>query len=321
MPSNNLIIVITTLFIIAFIYSSSSSFNVYAVPPDKRWGNNCSTDFKTGEKTCCWRERVPGQLLGKTYCQTCDIEGKNCKEKVLQFVSPSKLGDSVLPGDGGVLEQPPTAPGGNDANVPLEGGILEQQEQPPNQGGLLGLLDETNPTIQLDDDSTLPQPKGNKGLLGLLDENNPTFQQQQPSLPETTIPQRTVPNTDDLLSNLDDNLFTNIPNEENSEPLNLLEENKQQGFPITETDSDKANTVKDDDKEETEQEEEQEQQPLSPEQSEEQQEGQISINQKNDEKQSGEDDDDEREEQEQQEQEEQPPLIAESLNPNMQLVE
>ena len=131
MPSKPLIIVVISFLFVAFIYSSSSSFNVYAVLPDKRWGtssSNCSTDDKTGQRTCCWREPVPGQILGKTYCQTCDRQGKVCKEKVLQFVSPSKLGDSVLP-DIGIIEQPPTAPRGNNANIPLEEGSLEQQEQ------------------------------------------------------------------------------------------------------------------------------------------------------------------------------------------------
>ena len=88
MHSKHLIVVVTSFLLFAFIYSSSSTFDIFAVPADKKWGtysSACTTDSKTGQKTCCWREPVPGQILGKTYCQTCDSKGKVCKEKVLQF--------------------------------------------------------------------------------------------------------------------------------------------------------------------------------------------------------------------------------------------
>jgi phosphopantetheine adenylyltransferase len=94
----------------------------------------------------------------------------------------------------------------------------------------------------------------------LLDETSPTIQQQQFS--ETIIPQKNIPSID-LLSNLDDNLMTNVPTEANT-PLTLLEEEKkEQEYPLTEIDSDNGNILKDDDKEvkveveETEEEEEQ----------------------------------------------------------------
>ena len=94
----------------------------------------------------------------------------------------------------------------------------------------------------------------------MLDETSPTIQQQQFS--ETIIPQKNIPSID-LLSNLDDNLMTNVPKEANA-PLTLLEEEKkEQEYLLTEIDSDNGNILKDDDKEvkveveETEEEEEQ----------------------------------------------------------------
>lgn len=279
------------MLLIVSIYSLSFAFDIFAVPADKRWGtssSNCSTDEKTGQRTCCWREPVPGQILGKTYCQTCDRDGKVCKEKVLQFIVPPLSEESVLP-EYGVLEQPSST---SDSSVF------------PKNDGLLGLLD--NPTIQPDDNSNL-SPK-NKGLLGLLDGSNPTIQQP---LPET-VPQKDTDARTDLLSNLNDNnLITNddkttVPKED-SEPFNLLEQ-EQQESPITETDSDNGNILKDEDKEETEEEEEQ---PSSQEQLEEEQQ-EIITNQK-DEIQS------EEPEEELNEEQQEPPL-AETFNPNVDLI-
>lgn len=294
MPSKHLIIVVISFFTFAFIYSSSFTFDVFAVPPDDRFGgkdSNCTTDYSKDTKTCCWRERVPGQILGKTYCQTCDSDGKICKEKVLQFTGPSDLSRF----EGNILEE---------ATPPSD------QSRFPTKGGLLGLLDETNPTIQPGDDNTIP-PKSKGGLLGLLDETNPTIQQQP--LPESTTPQRNIPN--DLLSNLDDNLFTNVPKQ--NEPLNLLEENEQQeSSPIKETDSDNANTVKDDDKEDNEKEEDK-QQPSSAEQLEDKQPENF-ANQEN-EIQSEETTEQEEDDSNEEGQEQLQPPIAETFSPNEDL--
>ena len=185
------------------------------------------------------------------------------------------------------------------------------QSQFPTKGGLLGLLDKTGPTIQPGDDSSI-SPKDNKELLGLLDETNPTFQQQP--LPETTTPQRTIPN--DLLSNLNDNnLLTNVPKGD-SESLNLLEENEQQESPLTETDRDNENIVKDEDKEDIEEEKQQEQQPSSSEEQTEEQE-ELSANQENEIES---EEDKKQESNEEQEQEEEPP-ITETFNPNTEFIE
>jgi hypothetical protein len=36
-------------------------------------------------ETCCWRERVPGQILANNYCQTCEEGTNNCGDKVFQM--------------------------------------------------------------------------------------------------------------------------------------------------------------------------------------------------------------------------------------------
>ena len=115
-------------------YGMSSTPNACAVPPDSRQDNSgdCTKSSTATQKTCCWREKKPGQILGETYCHTCrwkDGGYNDCDQKELQFLTtPPTTGESVLPG-GGVAEQPeqPLFGGQNDAGVPPTGGI----EQPP----------------------------------------------------------------------------------------------------------------------------------------------------------------------------------------------
>ena len=45
--------------------------------------------------------------------------------------------------------------------------------------------------------------------------------------------------------------MTSIPKEDSNEPLNLLQEDEQQESPTTKSDSNNANTVKEEDKEDT----------------------------------------------------------------------
>src|ERR1051325_8957815 len=86
---------------VALVYSSSSTVVVFAVPPDPHSnGANCNISndgHGNFSQTCCWRERVSGQILGQRYCQVCkeSAPGSNkytdCKPKQPQ-----------------ALEQPPT---------------------------------------------------------------------------------------------------------------------------------------------------------------------------------------------------------------------
>ena len=110
----------------------------YAKPPEVGWTNSKDCEITKNVPTtvrCCWRERVPGQILGVTYCQTCTAVRTNptvydCTAKEKQAVTPPTTGENIVPGDTGVLEQPPTPPS-FDSTAPLQGGVLEQQPQTP----------------------------------------------------------------------------------------------------------------------------------------------------------------------------------------------
>ncbi len=164
-----LIFVVISVFAVTLICSSFTPFIVFAEPPAPGWSasHSCTKVVSGGQTVgnkCCWREKVPGQILGKEYCQTCTFVGKStsCGPKEAQSITtPPTTGESVLP-EGGVaeqpeqpplfgenvpptggIEQPPTtttqpAPGGG-ANVPTEGGSAEQpptpQDNQDNQGG------------------------------------------------------------------------------------------------------------------------------------------------------------------------------------------
>lgn len=54
--------------------------------------------------TCCWRERVPGQILGERYCQTCtyseDASTTDCGPKVKQMGISDDVNPMVPPSEG-----------------------------------------------------------------------------------------------------------------------------------------------------------------------------------------------------------------------------
>ncbi|HZA68063.1 MAG TPA: hypothetical protein VE548_00055 [Nitrososphaeraceae archaeon] len=88
--------------------------------------------------TCCWREKIPGSILGEKYCQTC-YYGPNglltsCDDKELQYVkTPGKDQLNNLPslqGDDNVLQEPST-----DSKLPKllqNGGALEKLQESNN---------------------------------------------------------------------------------------------------------------------------------------------------------------------------------------------
>ena len=68
-----------------------------------------------GGQTCCWREQVPGKILGETKCQTCknykDANGntyEKCTDPAKQAIKPE--GETTGPQQGGVLEDPSNLP-------------------------------------------------------------------------------------------------------------------------------------------------------------------------------------------------------------------
>jgi hypothetical protein len=158
MQRRPVISVVISVLVIALVYSSFSSSTVFGADMDPGFRNSKSCTVKVTEnqdiKTCCWRERVPGQLLGKEYCQTCTTGAAgstSCQEKKPQALEqpPTPLPfDPTAPLQGGVLEQqqpqtPPTfAPGASpdvleqlEQSEGVSPGFLERQQQPPADQG------------------------------------------------------------------------------------------------------------------------------------------------------------------------------------------
>ena len=127
-----------TLLLVSFLFSLPSVTNVFAMPMQEGFKNsaNCSMSAPTSisSMTCCWREKIPGSMLGERYCQTC-YYGPNglltsCDDKELQYVKiPSKDQSNTLPpiqGGGNILE-PST-----DSKLPKllqKGGVLEKLQE------------------------------------------------------------------------------------------------------------------------------------------------------------------------------------------------
>jgi hypothetical protein len=126
--------------VLAVALTPSVSY-VKAVPPDDRWGgeSTCEAEFK-GDRyflNCCWREPIPGSILGKAYCQKCENTGTSdnpvwtCEPKQPQaFESTTERDEAVPPRDGEVLDETqPTNPTFN----PNKGTIINEnlaEDQP-----------------------------------------------------------------------------------------------------------------------------------------------------------------------------------------------
>ena len=97
---------VVTLLLVAFLFSLQSVSNIFAVPMQQGFKDsaNCTTSAptSTSSMTCCWREKIPGSILGERYCQTC-YYGPNglitsCDDKELQYVkTPNKDQSNTLP--------------------------------------------------------------------------------------------------------------------------------------------------------------------------------------------------------------------------------
>ena len=137
-------IAVGTLVLAAFLFCLPSASNILAVPMQQGFKDsaNCTTSAptSTSSMTCCWREKIPGSILGERYCQTC-YYGPNglltsCDDKELQYIkTPSKDQSNTLPslqGEGNVLQAPST-----DLKLPK---LLQK-------GGALERLQESNSTL------------------------------------------------------------------------------------------------------------------------------------------------------------------------------
>ncbi|MDR4492417.1 MAG: hypothetical protein R2685_16230 [Candidatus Nitrosocosmicus sp.] len=147
--SKPLITVVILSFVIVLVSGSFAPFIVYAEPPASGYYmSTCDTSNMPESNdggvrvTCCWREHIPGQILGKEYCQTCtQKDGKvyDCTAKQPQALGqqptssqplPPTVGENILQHDSGVLEQMPGQgiPSMNQGQVTLpKDGIIQQQ--------------------------------------------------------------------------------------------------------------------------------------------------------------------------------------------------
>jgi hypothetical protein len=193
-------VVITTLFI-TLVYSSFIPFFVFAEQPNSRYSSNSTCDTGNMPKTndggvrvtCCWREAIPGQILGKEYCQTCTQKsGKvyDCTAKQPQ-----------------ALEQPPTS-SPNDQTAPIQGGVSEEEQTPPT------FIPGTSPGV-------LKQLEQGEGLKqGFVEQQQPPNIVTQPSLDSG----RNVPPQQD---------FTKLTNSETLDGDNFADNEQNNDFGMT----------------------------------------------------------------------------------------
>lgn len=197
--SKPVIPVVISVLGVALIYSSISISDIFAVPPDKNWGNedNTCTYSKVAPDlvTCCWTEGVT------TYCQDCVLmPGStewNCQPKTTLFLeqppTPPPSGPAAPLQDGGVLQQPPSQgvvpPLTRGQGVLPENGVLQQ---PPADDG-------TAPrTVEppAEDEATQPQDVEEEPLCPegqVLDEESRLCVLEEPEEQESEEPEQTEP--------------------------------------------------------------------------------------------------------------------------------
>lgn len=163
------------LTIYGILYLSSSVSSVDAAPRDPRWGTpnvTCDDEYDyetdTYVKTCCWREPIPGQILGQEYCQTCTSDGKNCGDKEKKM-DPIKTPQSARPptNNDQVLENPETE------QQPNPNSPITDQRVPPGNVGVLEQLEDSSNSESGDSVSS-----ENPGLFNVVPQS-PTVSEQQ----------------------------------------------------------------------------------------------------------------------------------------------
>jgi hypothetical protein len=113
--------------VVAIIYSSSDTPNVFAAPKAPGFDTGvCTNNPETLSATCCWVDIDKGTL-----CQTCSIDLEtgdfvNCSEPEIQMGQRQLPSDPTVPPQGGIEQPqtPPRLPGGG-ANVPPQGGVTQ----------------------------------------------------------------------------------------------------------------------------------------------------------------------------------------------------
>lgn len=176
---------VISVLVIAFVYSSISISEIYAVPPDKNWGTEpCIFSKVSALVTCCWFE-------GTTrYCQDCvSLPGEsrpNCNPKETLFLeqppTPPPSGPAAPLQDGGVLQQPPVTRG--QGVLPEDGALQQQQQQPADEEAARTVEPPTEDETTQPTQEPLPCPEGQ-----VLDEETGLCVLEEPAQPEAVEPE------------------------------------------------------------------------------------------------------------------------------------
>src|SRR5687767_1902034 len=134
MHNNSAIFAISTVLLVPFLYYTASIPDACAADSRYYTSADC-TSHKDGSRTCCWREPIPGSILGQTVCQTCkqvadkDSIRETCTWPTKQALKVPESGAAGPLQEGGVLEDPATSPKLGQDVFPKDGGVFEQPER------------------------------------------------------------------------------------------------------------------------------------------------------------------------------------------------
>jgi hypothetical protein len=199
MQHKSVIFVVISLLIVAALPLTYTTV-VTAAPPEQGWHDGqCSPPdiiedadgaYLGTAYDCCWTETDPAdpEQIEIYKCQFCYVPaegagGPHCDPPRPGSTAPPTTGENIVPGDTGVLEQPPTfAP--FDPTAPLQGGVLEQPPRPPPagpaaplQGGVLEQLEQGKVT-----------PGFVPGFLQRQEQQPPADQETGSEVPRTAEP-------------------------------------------------------------------------------------------------------------------------------------
>ena len=133
---NSVIFVVISLLVVALIYSSYSSLDVFARPKPNYTTIECnkarqsSTGPASNQYKCCYGEVNSQGAIQHWYCADCTKKADSsfaCGDYTEVFRSPT-TGQANVPQGGGVLEQPPTPKKHGGTVLPKGGGAIEQPQ-------------------------------------------------------------------------------------------------------------------------------------------------------------------------------------------------
>jgi hypothetical protein len=196
------IFVIISIFVIALTYEYYITALFVSAEP---YGEITCKRTGTLKVKCCQlhSEKTSGGIGFDIvqYCTDCDVGPggvrQNCSERYIEMSAeqppgpslptPPIAGENIVPGDTGVLEQPPTS-SPFDPTAPLQGGILEQRQTPPTfaPGDSPGVLEQLEQDSELGFFERQPLPPSDQGAAELppaTEGSQPATVEEEPQVP------------------------------------------------------------------------------------------------------------------------------------------